>query len=121
VKKATDLWIPAQLNRLPNCDWIHLFFTLLDSLWPLFEVNRLLLNDLCRLAVDNLLYAAGKKGLDIGIFAPSIRTEGDSTGILMSTPPPPAAASMSMESGRKSASVKMPCAPAGCGISASCS
>lgn len=34
-KKATDLWIAAQLNRL---------------------------------AVDNLLYAAGKRALDIGIF-----------------------------------------------------
>jgi hypothetical protein len=74
-KKATDLWIAAQLNRLPDCDWIHLVFTLPDSLWPLFEVNRWLLNDLCRLAVDNLLYAAGKRGLDIGIFC-AIHTYG---------------------------------------------
>lgn len=117
-KKATDLWIAAQLNRLPDCDWIHLVFTLPDSLWPLFEVNRWLLNDLCRLAVDNLLYAAGKRGLDIGIFC-AIHTEDDSTGTLMSTSPSPAAASMSTDGGRKSASVRMPCAPAGCGISAS--
>lgn len=74
-KKATDLWIAAQLNRLPDCDWIHLVFTLPDSLWPLFEVNRWLLNDLCRLAVDNLLYAAGKRALDIGIFC-AIHTYG---------------------------------------------
>lgn len=74
-KKATDIWIAAQLNRLPDCDWIHLVFTLPDSLWPLFEVNRWLLNDLCRLAVDNLLYAAGKRGLDIGIFC-AIHTYG---------------------------------------------
>ncbi|TBL58052.1 IS91 family transposase [Hafnia paralvei] len=74
-KKATDLWIAAQLNRLPDCDWIHLVFTLPDSLWPLFEVNRWLLNDLCRLAVDNLLYAAGKRTLDIGIFC-AIHTYG---------------------------------------------
>ncbi|UIA83078.1 IS91 family transposase [Erwinia tracheiphila] len=69
-KKATDLWIAAQLNRLPDCDWQHLVFTLPDTLWALFEANRWLLNDLCRLAVDNLLYAAGKRGLDIGIFCP---------------------------------------------------
>ncbi|KKF37920.1 transposase [Erwinia tracheiphila] len=34
----------------------------------MFEVNRGLLNDLCRLAVDNLLFAAGKRGRDIAIF-----------------------------------------------------
>lgn len=67
-KKATDLWIAARLNRLPDYDWQHLVFTLPDTLWPLSEVNRWLLNDLCRLAVDNLLYAAEQRGLDIGIF-----------------------------------------------------
>jgi hypothetical protein len=39
-KKATDLWITALLNRLPDCDGIHLVFTLPDTLWPLFEGNR---------------------------------------------------------------------------------
>lgn len=38
--KATDLWIAAQLNRFPDCDWIYLVFNFPDSLWPLFEVNR---------------------------------------------------------------------------------
>ncbi|WP_171761593.1 transposase zinc-binding domain-containing protein, partial [Shigella sp. FC2833] len=57
-KKATDLWIATQLNRLPDCDWVHLVFTLPDTLWPVFESNRWLLNDVCRLAVENLLYAA---------------------------------------------------------------
>ena len=33
-KKATDLWIATQLNRLPDCDWVHLVFTLPDTLWP---------------------------------------------------------------------------------------
>ncbi|MCY0219607.1 transposase zinc-binding domain-containing protein [Escherichia coli] len=23
-KKATDLWTATQLNRLPDCDWVHL-------------------------------------------------------------------------------------------------
>ncbi|EEO2383840.1 hypothetical protein MKF93_004561 [Salmonella enterica] len=37
---GANIWIAAQFNRLPDCDWIHLVFTLPDSLWPLFEVNR---------------------------------------------------------------------------------
>uniref|UniRef100_UPI003AEFA0BF transposase zinc-binding domain-containing protein n=1 Tax=Escherichia coli TaxID=562 RepID=UPI003AEFA0BF len=61
-KKATDLWTATQLNRLPDCDWVHLVFTLPDTLWPVFESNRWLLNDVCRLAVENLLYAARKTG-----------------------------------------------------------
>ncbi|WP_416381105.1 hypothetical protein [Klebsiella pneumoniae] len=36
-KKATDLWTATQLNRLPDCDWVHLVFTLPDTLWPVFE------------------------------------------------------------------------------------
>nr|WP_181728335.1 transposase zinc-binding domain-containing protein [Escherichia coli]QGM50067.1 Mobile element protein [Escherichia coli] len=63
-KKATDLWTATQLNRLPDCDWVHLVFTLPDTLWPVFESNRWLLNDVCRLAVENLLYAARKRGLE---------------------------------------------------------
>ncbi len=30
-KKATALWTATQLNRLPDCDWLHLVFTLPDS------------------------------------------------------------------------------------------
>lgn len=41
----------------------------------MFESNRWLLNDVCRLAVDNLLYAAQKRGLEIGIFC-AIHTYG---------------------------------------------
>nr|QWP89375.1 hypothetical protein IHCLGBEB_00178 [Escherichia coli] len=59
-KKATDLWIATQLNRLPDCDWVHLVFTLPDTLWPVFK-HRWLLDDVCRLAVENLLYAARKQ------------------------------------------------------------
>ncbi|HAY5306764.1 TPA: transposase, partial [Shigella flexneri] len=74
-KKATDLWIATQLNRLPDCDWVHLVFTLPDTLWPVFESNRWLLNDVCRLAVENLLYAARKRGQEPGIFC-AIHTYG---------------------------------------------
>ncbi len=74
-KKATDLWIATQLNRLPDCDWVHLVFTLPDTLWGLFESNRWLLGELSALAVDNLLYAARKRGLEIGVFC-AIHTYG---------------------------------------------
>ncbi|MEX3557149.1 MAG: IS91 family transposase [Burkholderia sp.] len=67
-KKATDQWIATQHNRLPECTWQHLVFTLPDTLWPLFFHNRELLNDLCRMAVDNLLYAGEQRGLRIGSF-----------------------------------------------------
>ncbi|RMN84357.1 transposase protein, partial [Pseudomonas cannabina] len=53
-KKATDQWITVQNNRLPDCLWQHLVFTLPDTLWPLFFYNRWLLDALFRLAADNL-------------------------------------------------------------------
>ncbi|MFC6478534.1 transposase zinc-binding domain-containing protein [Pseudomonas asuensis] len=34
--KATDQWIAVQSNRLPDCPWYPLVFTLPDTLWPLF-------------------------------------------------------------------------------------
>jgi len=39
-QKATDQWIANQYNRLPDCPWQHLVFTLPDTLWPLFFHNR---------------------------------------------------------------------------------
>lgn len=67
-KKATDLWIATMMARLPDTPCQHGTFTLPDTLWPLFETNRWLLGALFALAADNLLYAAQKKGLTIGIF-----------------------------------------------------
>lgn len=67
-KKSTDNWITQQVERLPDCPWMHMTFTMPDVFWPLFLNNRKLLDKLCQLAVDNLLYAANKLGLDIGIF-----------------------------------------------------
>ncbi len=49
--------------------------TLPDTLWPLFFHNRHLLEAVCRLAVDNLLYAARQRGLSIGVFC-AIHTYG---------------------------------------------
>ncbi|WP_235657606.1 MULTISPECIES: IS91 family transposase, partial [Pseudomonas syringae group] len=67
-KKATDQWIAVQNNRLPDCPWQHLVFTLPDTLWSLFFYNRWLLDALFRLAADNLIYAAKRRGLRVGIF-----------------------------------------------------
>jgi len=50
-------------------------FTMPDIFWVLFFNNRFLLNQICQLAVDNLLYAAKKRGLTIGIFC-AIHTYG---------------------------------------------
>ncbi|WP_162232070.1 IS91 family transposase, partial [Pseudomonas meliae] len=67
-KKATDQWIAVQNNRLPDCPWQHLVFTLPDTLWSLFFYNRWLLDALFRLAADNLIYTAKRRGLRVGIF-----------------------------------------------------
>ena len=68
AKKATDLWIATMMARLPDTPCQHGSFTMPDTLWPLFEATRWLLNGLFALAADNLLYAAEKWGLTIGIF-----------------------------------------------------
>lgn len=57
-KKATDNWIATMMSRLPDTPCQHGSFTLPDTLWPLFEINRGLLGALFSLAADNLLYAA---------------------------------------------------------------
>lgn len=67
-KKSTDNWINQQVERLPHCRWMHMTFTMPDVFWHLFLLNRHLLDKLCQLAVNNLLYAAKQKGLKIGIF-----------------------------------------------------
>lgn len=67
-KKATDQWIAVQNNRLPDCPWYHLVCTLPDVLWPLFFHNRGLLDALCRFAADNLLHAAQRRGVYIGLL-----------------------------------------------------
>ncbi|KPW16767.1 ISPsy3, transposase, partial [Pseudomonas amygdali pv. aesculi] len=68
-------WIANQQHRLPECTWQHLVFTLPDTLWPLFFHNRHWLDALCRLAVDNLLYAGRRRGVEVGVFC-AIHTYG---------------------------------------------
>ncbi|WP_350028065.1 transposase zinc-binding domain-containing protein [Escherichia coli] len=40
-KKATGLWTATQLNRLPDCDWVHLVFTPAGHAGPVFEKQPL--------------------------------------------------------------------------------
>ena len=82
-KKSTDNWIVQQVERLPHCAWMHMTFTMPDVFWPLFLHHRRLLDTLCQLAVDNLLYAAKRRGLKIGIFAPCTPSAEGSLGTLM--------------------------------------
>ncbi len=84
-QKATDQWIAVQNNRLPDCPWQHLVFTLPDTLWPLFFYNRWLLDALFRLAADNLIYAAKRRGLRVGIFGRCTPMAGGS----LASPRPP--------------------------------
>ncbi|QPL55369.1 MULTISPECIES: transposase zinc-binding domain-containing protein [Vibrio] len=51
-KKSTDNWITQQVERLPNCRWMHMTFTVPDVFWPLFLLNRYLLDKLCQIAVE---------------------------------------------------------------------
>lgn len=67
-KKATDMWIATMMARLPDTPCQHGTFTMPDTLWPVFEANRWLMGHLFALAADNLLYAAEKRGLTIGLF-----------------------------------------------------
>lgn len=67
-KKATAQWIRKQTNELPQTEWQHITFTMPKQLWPLFEANRQLLQELSRLAADTLLKLAKKKDLLPGIF-----------------------------------------------------
>ncbi|EOS92806.1 transposase [Erwinia tracheiphila PSU-1] len=119
VKKPPTCGLPPGLTSLPECNWIHPVFTLPASLWPLFEVNRWLLNDLCRLAVDNLLYAASRRGLDSGIFW-AIHTYGQRLNWHPHIHVSVTCGGIDAHGKwKKSVSVRMPCAPVGCGISAS--
>jgi hypothetical protein len=67
-KKATDLWIAKQRQVLPQTNWQHITFTLPDTLWPLFQQDRSLLNQLASLAADVILKLSKKKKIKVAIF-----------------------------------------------------
>lgn len=66
--KATEQWIAQQQHILPDCDWQHITFTMPHLLWPFFNNNWSLLNELFSAATRAMLLWARKQGLEIGIF-----------------------------------------------------
>ncbi|MEL5515778.1 transposase zinc-binding domain-containing protein, partial [Serratia bockelmannii] len=53
--KATEQWIAEQQHILPDCDWQHVTFTMPHLLWPFFNNNWPLLNELFRCATRAML------------------------------------------------------------------
>ena len=63
--KATEQWIAEQQHILPDCEWQHITFTMPDKLWPAFNLNWPLLNQLFACAAYTLLKWAEKMGMPI--------------------------------------------------------
>ncbi|WP_419236882.1 IS91 family transposase [Serratia fonticola] len=66
--KATEQWIAEQQHILPGCDWQHITFTMPHLLWPFFNNNWPLLNELFRCATRAMLRWARQQGIEVGIF-----------------------------------------------------
>lgn len=67
-RTATDKWIAQQKSILPPCSFQHITFTMPSDLWPFFETDRRLINELPKLAANTLKKIASKKGLTPGVF-----------------------------------------------------
>ncbi|CAH0304610.1 hypothetical protein SRABI13_04513 [Erwinia aphidicola] len=57
-----------QQHILPDCEWQHITFTMPHLLWPFFNNNWPLLNDLFRCATHTVLKWAHTQGIEVGIF-----------------------------------------------------
>ncbi|BBJ69775.1 hypothetical protein ECC18A13_p10170 (plasmid) [Enterobacter sp. 18A13] len=57
-----------QSHILPDCDWQHITFTMPHLLWPFFNNNWPLLNQLFQAATRAMLRWARKQGVEVGIF-----------------------------------------------------
>lgn len=66
--KGTEQWIAQQRHILPDCEWQHITLTMPHLLWPFFNNNWALLNQLFRCATRAMLKHARRLGLEIGIF-----------------------------------------------------
>ena len=66
--KATEQWIAEQQHILPDCDWQHITFTMPHLLWPFFNNNWPLLNELFRCATRAMLRWARQQGIEVGLF-----------------------------------------------------
>ncbi|MEQ4680954.1 transposase zinc-binding domain-containing protein [Providencia rettgeri] len=53
--KATEQLIAEQQHILPDCEWQHITFTMPDKLWPAFNLNWSLLNQLFACAANTLM------------------------------------------------------------------
>lgn len=67
-KKATDQWVQTNLATLPNVAWQHITFTLPSELWPLFWLNRNLLNLIAPIPAGIMTELAKHKKIIPGIF-----------------------------------------------------
>ena len=67
-KKQTDQWISKATNVLPKTRWQHITFTMPDSLWPIFWLNRDLFGLISGIAAGIIKEIATKKNLVVGIF-----------------------------------------------------
>lgn len=67
-KKSTEQWIAEQQHILPDCEWQHITFTMPHLLWPFFNNNWPLLNDLFHCATRAMLKLARTQGIEVGIF-----------------------------------------------------
>ena len=57
------------MEVLPDCAWRHITFTMPDTFWEVFKLNRALLGQLFSIASEGLLSFARLKKLTIGIFS----------------------------------------------------
>ena len=67
-KKQTDQWISTASNILPKTRWQHITFTMPDSLWPIFWLNRNLFGLISAIAAGIIKEIAAKKKIVVGIF-----------------------------------------------------
>ena len=67
-KKQTDQWVSKASNVLPKTRWQHITFTMPDSLWPIFWLNRDLFGLISGVAAGIIKEIATKKNLVVGIF-----------------------------------------------------
>ncbi len=93
--KATEQWIAEQQHILPDCDWQHITFTMPHLLWPFFNNNWPLLNDLFRCATRAMLRWARQQGSKSVSSVRSIPTADSSISTHISTSRLPAADLMS--------------------------
>jgi len=67
-RMATERWIEKQKAILPPCEWQHVTMTMPAILWPFFNVDRSLLNKLCKVGANVLKKIASFKNVIPGLF-----------------------------------------------------